>query len=101
MAGSELEQQWLDYVETHNLRLPSHAQHLIESCHTKPDFFYDGYQAAIYVDGPPHDFPDRAQRDCTQTEAMEDYGYMVIRFHYTDDWPAIFARYPHIFGGNT
>ena len=34
----------------------------------------------------------------TQTEAMEDCGYMVIRFHHQDDWPAIFARYPHIFG---
>ena len=82
LAGSDLERRWLDCLEAHNLRLPSHAQHLVESCHTRPDFFYESYQAAIYVDGPPHDFPERAQRDCTQTETMEDCGYMVIRFHH-------------------
>ena len=98
LAGSDLECRWLDCLEARNLRLPSHAQHLIESCHTRPDFFYESYQAAIYVDGPPHDFPERARRDVAQTELMEDGGYMVIRFHHQDDWPAIFARYPHIFG---
>src|SRR5262249_58452021 len=53
LAGSELERDWLHYVEGHNLCLPSHAQKLIETCKTRPDFFYEENQAAIYIDGPP------------------------------------------------
>ncbi|MCX7701057.1 MAG: DUF1998 domain-containing protein, partial [Gemmataceae bacterium] len=98
LAGSELERRWLRFLEERNLRLPSHAQYLIEICQTRADFFYADYQAAIYIDGPPHDYPERAQRDMTQTECMEDAGYTVIRFHHQDDWESIFARYPHIFG---
>ncbi|HXG08670.1 MAG TPA: DEAD/DEAH box helicase [Gemmataceae bacterium] len=98
LAGSELERRWLKYLEAHNLRLPSHAQHLIESCQTRPDFFYAEHQAAIYIDGPPHDYPERAQRDAVRTECMEDAGFVVIRFHHQDDWAATIARYPHIFG---
>lgn len=97
-AGSELERRWLRHLEVHNLRLPSHAQHLINACQTRCDFYYAEYRAAIYVDGPPHDFPQRAQRDATQTECMEDAGYTVIRFHHHEDWAATIARYPHIFG---
>jgi very-short-patch-repair endonuclease len=98
LAGSKLEQRWLDLLEAQHLRLPTHAQHLIEACGTRPDFFYADHQAAIYVDGPPHDYPERAQRDAAKTECMEDAGYTVIRFHHQDDWPAVLARYPHVFG---
>ncbi len=101
LAGSELERRWLRLLEAHNLRLPSHAQHRIEGCQTRPDFFYQEYQAAIYIDGPPHDYPERAQRDLMKTECMEDAGYTVIRFHHQDDWENILARYPHIFGKKT
>ena len=41
------------------LRPPSDAQYLIESCSTRPDFFYREHNAAIYIDGPPHDEPDQ------------------------------------------
>ncbi len=101
LAGSELERRWLKHLEAHNLRLPSHAQHLIEACGTRPDFFYADHQAAIYIDGPPHDFPERRQRDATQTECMEDSGYLVIRFHHQDNWATTIAQYPHIFGRQT
>ena len=53
---------------------------------------------AVYIDGPPHDFPERQQRDAEVTAAMEDYGYTVIRFSHTDDWPMIISTYPYIFG---
>ena len=43
----------------------------------------------MYVDGPPHDYPERQQRDADQTECLEDYGWEVIRFHHEDDWQAI------------
>ena len=98
LAGSELERRWLAYLDTKNLRLPTHAQHCVEACRTTPDFFYAGYQTAIYVDGPPHDFPDRQRRDADLTETMEDAGFTVVRFHHHADWDATLARYPHVFG---
>ncbi len=97
-AGSELERRWLDHLDKRNLRLPTHAQYFVEACGTKPDFFYSDYQLAVYIDGPPHDFPDIQQRDKNLTEALEDAGFTVVRFHHRADWDAILARYPHIFG---
>jgi very-short-patch-repair endonuclease len=97
-AGSDLERRWLRWLDTYGCRLPDRAQVFVESCQTRPDFLYDDYQAAIYIDGPPHDYADRQARDRQQTEAMEDYGYTVIRFGHADDWEPIAARYPHIFG---
>lgn len=98
LAGSDLERRWLDFLENRHLRLPGHAQHLIEACRTRPDFFYSDYQTAIYIDGPPHDFPERAQRDTDKTESMEDAGFSVIRFHHQDNWETMIARFPHVFG---
>jgi very-short-patch-repair endonuclease len=93
-----LERQWLRFVEEHGYRLPSHGQRLVEACATRPDFFYDAEQAAIYIDGPPHDFPERRARDAAQTECLEDYGMLVIRFGQQDTWASTVAQYPHIFG---
>jgi len=99
LCQSDLEREWLTFIEKSNLRLPSHAQLLLETCHTRPDFFYEQEHAAIYVDGPHHQYPERQQRDQTQRECMEDTGYTVIRFSIKDDWDQIIKRYPSIFGG--
>jgi len=98
LAGSELERRWLHFVEEHDHRLPSHGQRLIEACATRLDFFYEAEQAAIYIDGPPHDLPERRARDAVQTECLEDHGYLVIRFGHQEEWAATLAQYPHIFG---
>jgi len=98
LSGSQLERDWLQFIENRNLRLPSHAQRLVEDCHTRPDFTYQDRQVAIYVDGPPHDYPDRQVRDRQQTDCMEDAGWTVIRFGHRDDWEQIVERYPSIFG---
>ena len=79
LADSELERRWLRFLEQQNLRLPSKAQHLIESCSTRPDFLYDDSLTAIYVDGAPHSFADRQERDRLQTECMEDFALNRIR----------------------
>jgi len=97
-AGSGLERRWLQFLEEHDYRLPSTSQQLVESCRTRPDFLYEREQAAIYVDGPVHDFPDRRERDRVQTESLEDRGYSVIRFAGEDGWPAVIARFPNVFG---
>lgn len=101
LAGSGLERQWLDWLESRGLKLPSHAQKPITACRTCPDFFYSEQQVAVYIDGPPHDFPDRGRRDDDQTDAMEDAGFIVIRFHHRDDWDQTLSRYPHVFGRPT
>jgi hypothetical protein len=64
------------------------------------DFLYEptGARVAIYIDGPPHDSPDVARQDIQHQEALEDFGYTVIRFHHATDWAAILARFPHVFG---
>ncbi len=100
VAGSELEKKWLRRVEELGLRLPASAQAYIEACQTRPDYLYDGeHLAAIYVDGPIHtEYEHRRQRDVAQTEMMEDYGYVVIRFRHDEDWDSLFARYGSIFG---
>lgn len=98
LCQSDLEQQWLDYLEQHGLNLPSHAQPLIANCHTRPDFLYEKDHVAIYVDGYHHLFPERRARDQAQQECMEDCGYTVIRFGLLDDWQALIAKYGSIFG---
>ncbi|MFN8434327.1 MAG: DEAD/DEAH box helicase [Anaerolineales bacterium] len=98
LCQSDLEHEWLDFMEQRNLTLPSHAQKLVESCHTRPDFLYEKDCVAIYVDGPHHEFASRKERDKAQAECMEDIGYTVVRFDVKADWDKIIAKHPHIFG---
>jgi hypothetical protein len=98
LCQSNLEHEWLDFMEQRNLILPSHAQKLVESCHTRPDFLYEKDCVASYVDGPHHEFESRKERDKAQSECMEDIGYTVVRFDVKDDWEKVIAKHPHIFG---
>jgi ATP-dependent helicase YprA (DUF1998 family) len=98
LCGSNLEEVWLAFLEDHDYHLPTGAQQFLQGCQTRPDFFYEEHNAAIYVDGPPHDYPERKIRDTTQNECMEDRGYVVIRFGHKDDWVSILKKYPNIFG---
>ena len=54
-CDSQLEQRWLDCVDKLGVRLPSDAQYDLPGYFTRPDFFYRDANAAIYIDGPPHD----------------------------------------------
>ena len=95
---SELEKRWLRFLEEHSLSLPTHAQRLVTDCGTRPDFWYEDHLSAVYIDGPPHDYPTRAERDKSQTDCMMDLGYTVIRFSHNDDWRETVKRYPSVFG---
>ena len=101
VCGSDLERVWLNHLEANDCNLPSHAQKLFEACSTRPDFIYERQRTVIYVDGPPHDYPERSERDKQQTECMEDLGWTVIRFTHQDDWDEILSRYKGTFGGHT
>jgi hypothetical protein len=97
-CDSQLEKRWLDLVEKWVMRLPSDAQYLIEACATKPDFYYGEHNAAIYIDGPPHDEPDQIRADETITLRLKEMGYIVIRFHHKANWDDIVHKHPDIFG---
>jgi superfamily II DNA/RNA helicase len=98
-ADSELERDWLDFLDQHRLRLPDEAQKLVEACGVRPDFWYADTYTAVFIDGPHHTYEDIQQRDETKSACLEDnLGVTVIRFNYLADWPAIVAQYPHVFG---
>jgi very-short-patch-repair endonuclease len=99
LAGSELERDWLRFVDARDHHLPTGAQELIAQAGTKPDFVYRDHYTVIYIDGPVHQYADRHRRDDEVTEKLEDLSYTVIRFGHQDDWSKIIARYPSIFGG--
>jgi very-short-patch-repair endonuclease len=54
--------------------------------------------AAIYIDGPPHDEPDQIREDEAISQRLMEMGYVVIRFHHKADWEAILRKHPDIFG---
>ena len=98
---SDLERKWLEHIAAAALRLPDRAQHYIAACETRPDFIYErnGVFAAIYIDGPHHEYPERQARDRAQTERMENEGYSVIRFSYLENWDTKLSGHKYVFGG--
>ena len=98
LCDSDLEREWLDYVEERRLRLPDTAQVLIEACHTRVDFLYREQRVAVYVDGPQHDFPDVTAKDHKADECLEDQGITSVRFTYRKEtWGALCDRYGYCF----
>ena len=97
-CDSELERRWLKQVHTSQLRLPSHAQYLISSCSTRPDFFYTDANTTVFIDGPHHDEPKQKTEDEAITDRLMSAGYLVIRFHHGADWNAVFDEYADVFG---
>ncbi|MDD2229435.1 MAG: DEAD/DEAH box helicase [Candidatus Cloacimonetes bacterium] len=98
LADSELEIKWLDYIYNNGFILPTHAQELIEACHTRPDFIYQDKYTAIYIDGPVHDSLEQRAKDKAIVESLDDLGWHVIRFRYDENWQATISNYANIFG---
>jgi very-short-patch-repair endonuclease len=98
LCDSKLEKDWLAFLYSKGLRLPTRSQVFFKPCMTRPDFMYDDHQAVVYVDGPPHDFPERQARDAAQNTCMADAGFQVIRFHHSDNWEEVVKNYPSVFG---
>lgn len=97
---SALEREWLEFVESKGLALPNFAQYKIEKAKTRPDFVYKNKtigSVAVYVDGPPHDYPDRQLRDANQVVMLRMIGWRVIRFHHQDDWKQIVEENKDVF----
>jgi hypothetical protein len=98
-CDSDLERDWLDFLEAHGLALPDAAQPLFESCQTRPDFLYSDDYVAIFIDGPVHDKADIAAKERQIDKCLDGMGYTVIRFGYRKEaWPAICAAHAYLFG---
>ena len=63
-----------------------------------PDFIFPEANVVIYVDGPPHDYPDRQARDSDITSALREQGYRVARFRHDDDWAQTLDSFAGAFG---
>ena len=95
---SSLEQEFLDRLEKGGYRMPDRSQVYFKAAKTRPDFVYDDACAVIYVDGPHHDYPERAKRDQEANRRMMNLGYQVIRFGLRDDWDRIIRHHRPVFG---
>ena len=98
VAESSLEAAFLALLEEGSYNTPDDSQVYFESARTRPDYLYNAACVAIYVDGPHHDYPDRAARDRNQDEAMLNLGYRTIRFGHRDDWDRIIRENKDVFG---
>jgi hypothetical protein len=99
-CGSDLERRFVRFLAEHHYRLPDQAQPLLERHGTRPDFLYGAPEllACVYVDGPYHEYAERAVRDAAQTARLEDSGYLVIRVQGEDTWEQAMRDYAWVFG---
>ncbi|MEJ5220521.1 MAG: DEAD/DEAH box helicase [Tepidiforma sp.] len=99
--ASTLELEFLEFLEQGGYRLPDEAQRLIAEPPANPDFYYAEHRACVFIDGPHHNFPERAARDAETDRRLRDAGYEVVRFRAGDDWHAIAAAHSWVFGEGT
>jgi superfamily II DNA/RNA helicase len=100
VVESELERQFLSWLGEQGLRLPDRGQVTVTEAKARPDFVYDlpTGPVAVFVDGPTHGTAAQAERDDAAEERLMDCGWMVVRFHQGEDWPAVATRHPSVFG---
>jgi superfamily II DNA/RNA helicase len=95
-TSSSTEEKFLDYLHSHQLRLPDAAQNNVPGIYVKPDFFYHP-DTWIFCDGTPHDETHVKAKDDTQRQAIIDRGDEVVVYYYKDDLSALVAKYPDLF----
>jgi very-short-patch-repair endonuclease len=80
--NSSFERAFLDYLYENGLRLPDHAQHApADGILVQPDFYFERNGipgVCIFIDGPQHDEPVQAERDCLVRESIKDQGFRVV-----------------------
>ncbi|MGB6059176.1 MAG: helicase-related protein, partial [Microthrixaceae bacterium] len=98
-AESELERRFIEWLQGQGLRIPQRGRRLeLGTIWSTPDFIFPEANVVIYVDGPPHDYPDRQTRDGDITAALREQGYRVARFRHDDDWAQTLDSFAGAFG---
>jgi very-short-patch-repair endonuclease len=95
---SDLERSFLTWLRQHGLRLPDRAQVSIDGAPARPDFVYDDALTCVYVDGAPHQFPERQRRDAAQDLALNNLGWTVVRVQGPTTWLPTIQQFTWIFG---
>jgi very-short-patch-repair endonuclease len=98
LCGSELEREFLRWLYQRNLRLPDRSQVQIDAAAARPDFIYDEALTCVYVDGAPHQFPERQRRDEASSVALANLGWTVVRVGGPDSWDTAVGDYAWVFG---
>jgi ATP-dependent helicase YprA (DUF1998 family) len=100
LADSSLERGFVDWLDERGHRLPDRAQVSVSEARAQPDLVYDlpSGPVAVFVDGPVHDHAAQSARDADAEERLIDCGWCVIRVGYDDDWSAVTAKFPSVFG---
>ncbi|MEY9858507.1 ATP-dependent helicase YprA (DUF1998 family) [Catenulispora sp. GAS73] len=99
-AESSLESDFVAFLRAGGYRLPDTAQTSMPDLHTRPDYLYrlPSINAAVFVDGPHHDYESVSLRDADARERLEDAGWLVISVRYDDDWSQLVGKFPSVFG---
>lgn len=97
-AESELEQRFIEFLSSNSARIPARGQQM--ALGTRPDFWFPDDQLLIYIDGPVHEYPDRAQRDVDTAASLREQGWRVARFAHHDDWAVRLDDFSLYFGVN-
>ncbi len=99
------EVSFLDYLYESGHRLPDDAQNRPDpGIASQPDFYYERDSGAsgicIFIDGTAHDLPDQQRKDAAARSALEDAGFRVIAFRFTDPptWRDQLAKLNDVFG---
>lgn len=99
LCQTDLERQWLRFVDELGLALPTMAQKYIAAANARPDFVYDDSLTAVFVDGPVHQYPDVAARDHQAERRLENAGWTVVRFNSNKEtWEGVLQQWPDVFG---
>ncbi|HUX87998.1 MAG TPA: DUF1998 domain-containing protein, partial [Chloroflexota bacterium] len=98
-CGSDLERDFLLWLDEHGLRLPDDAQKAIAGTVARPDFVYEGDEmACVYVDGAPHHFAERQERDRSIRLSLENLGWTIVRVAGPETWAEAAQGFPWVFG---
>jgi hypothetical protein len=101
-CDSDLERDWLRFIDAHKGHLPTTSQYIVETAQCKPDFIYrvQSVSVAVFIDGSHHDEAAIQLRDEKATEKLENLGWVVHRFNYANqsDWINLVREAPSVYG---
>ncbi|MGC8904896.1 DEAD/DEAH box helicase [Thermus sp.] len=99
LCESELEKRWLLECCRRGLPLPEEAQRVLDlgGTHTRLDFFYRK-GIGVFVDGPPHEDPERARKDRELRGRLALLGVPYVVFRDGEPWDEAFAELRRLLG---